>query len=104
MLTQARLSLLPPGRPTSHPNTLECTTPESVRSYILGGSFGRFANRPYQVREPPLLDDGLGQDPEAGYGVEDHKNEHRELAPEGAQGRAGGATRSNGRDRRRSRA
>src|SRR5215204_4089731 len=36
------------------------------------------------VGEPPLLDDGLGQDPEAGYGVEDHKDEQRELAPEGA--------------------
>src|SRR5215210_116539 len=36
------------------------------------------------LREAPLLDDGLGQDPEAGYRVEDHQDEHRELAPEGA--------------------
>src|SRR5215217_8919875 len=36
------------------------------------------------VRESPLPDDGLGQDPEAGYGVEDHQDEHRQLAQEGA--------------------
>src|SRR5215211_3553011 len=36
------------------------------------------------LREAPLLDDGLGQNPEAGYRVEDHEDEHRELAPEGA--------------------
>src|ERR687896_14749 len=29
---------------------------------------------------PPLLDDGLGQDPEACHGVEDHEDEHRQLA------------------------
>src|ERR671921_2168368 len=36
------------------------------------------------VREPPLLYDGLGQDPEAGHRVEDHQDEHRQLAPQGA--------------------
>src|ERR671910_2974908 len=34
--------------------------------------------------ETPLLDDGLGQAPEAGYRVEDHQHEHRQLASESA--------------------
>src|SRR5215207_3345359 len=65
MLTPARLSLLPPGRPTSHSNTLECTTPG-------------WGNREWGVgKNQTLLDDGLGQDPEAGHRIEDHEDEHR---------------------------
>ncbi len=46
------------------------------------------ANRPYSLLPIPysLFHDGLGQDPEARYSVEDHQDEHRELAPEGASG------------------
>src|SRR5215208_5746239 len=72
MLTQAPVRLLPPGRPTSHPSILECTTPHSA--------WGTFK----AVRQPPLLDDGLGQDPEACHRVEDHQDEHRQLAAQGA--------------------
>src|SRR5918993_1798881 len=83
MLTQARLSLLPPGRPTSHSSILECTTPRSAGAYIKCGS-SVSDHRVGAVREPPLLYDGLGQDPEAGHRVEDHQDEHRQLAPQGA--------------------
>src|SRR5918993_2403732 len=83
MLTQARLSLLPPGRPTSHPIILECTTPRGAGAYIKCGS--SVSNHGVGgVGEPPLLYDGLGQDPEAGHRVEDHQDEHRQLAPQGA--------------------
>src|SRR5215218_4277077 len=66
------MSLLPPGRPTSHSNILECTTPKSAWDFIRDGS------------RTALLDDGLGQDPEAGHRIEDHQGEHRQLAPQGA--------------------
>src|SRR5829696_6897858 len=61
MLTQVPVRLLPPGRPTSHPSILECTTPKSAWDYIRDGS------------RTALLDDGLGQDPEAGHRIEDHQ-------------------------------
>src|SRR5215212_10260291 len=52
------------------------------------GTHSEWFVRPFHrvgaVRQPPLLDDGLGQDPEAGHRVEDHQDEHRQLAPQGA--------------------
>src|SRR5215212_10247275 len=49
---------------------------------------GRFAKRPYSLLPTSysLFDNGLGQDPEARYRVENHQDEHRELAPESASG------------------
>src|SRR5829696_4424000 len=72
MLTQDPLSLLP--RVDQRRILISWTVPHQ-RAH--GTTFGA-------VREPLLLGDGLGQNPEAGHRVEDHQDEHRQLAPEGA--------------------
>jgi hypothetical protein len=83
MLTQVRLSLLPRVDHRRIPYLGMYHTPQD-----LGARFGRFARSKNQVGEglkpSPLLDDGLGQDPEASHRVQDHEDEHRQLAPQSA--------------------